>query len=157
MVKSYRARNRFRGGTETEAPAPSGGSIAPAPTQSFKAAPGKTGTKMLLNPHTTMALLICVIVFISMWTIFSMAPYDNEAEQTKSFMLYEIAMSVMSMTAAASGLAYFLLQGELPGEDKGAEGNFLIWGFPILAGLSFISWGYFAYGARNVKDDGTTS
>tara|TARA_B100000674_G_scaffold4922_1_gene4014 strand:- start:5174 stop:5587 length:414 start_codon:yes stop_codon:yes gene_type:complete len=133
-----RRSSRLKGGGDVSASVPSGDKL------SFGANPGDTGKKLLENPHTTMALMICIIVFVSMWAIYSLSPDEDTTEHTKSFMLYEISMSVMSMTAAASGFAFFLLQGE-------TESNSTVWGFPIIAGLSFLSWAYFAYGAYNAK------
>ena len=143
-----RRSSRLKGGGDvSEAPAP-----APAPAPSagklkFEATPGEMGTRLLENPHTTMALMICIIAFVSMWAIYSLSPDEDTTEETKSFMLYEVSMSVMSMTAAAAGFAFFLLQGEVEGETKK---NNTVYGFPIIAGLSFLSWAYFAYGAYSV-------
>ena len=136
-----RRSSRLKGGGEgvpAPSPAPSGDKL------SFAANPGKMGTRLLTNPHTTTALMICIIAFVSMWAIFAMVPYEDTKEETKSFMIYEISMSVMSMTAAAAGVAFFLLQGE-------SESNNTVLGFPIIAGLSFLSWIYFTYGAYEAK------
>lgn len=132
-----RRSNRLKGGGPegVSAPSTSGDKLAP-----FHVNPGDTGKKLLENPHTTMALMICIIVFVSMWAIFSLSPDEDTTAETKSFMLYEISMSVMSMTAAASGVAFFLLSDEY-------DSNSTVIGFPIIAGLSFLSWAYFAYGA----------
>ena len=121
-----------------------GGDPSYGETVTFVAKPGDIGKRILNNPNTTMALMICIIAFVSMWAIFAMAPYEDTTEETKSFMLYEVSMSVMSMTAAASGIAFFLLQ-EQP--------NSIVYGFPVIATLSFLSWMYFAYGAYEAKQD----
>jgi len=145
-----RRSSRLKGGEDVSAPAPD---PVPAPSAGklkFVATPGDTGKKLLENPHTTMALMICIIAFVSMWAIFAMAPYEDTTEETKSFMLYEVSMSVMSMTAAAAGFAFFLLQGEVEGKTKT---NNTVYGFPIIGGLSFLSWAYFAYGAYKVKQE----
>ena len=84
-----------------------GGDPSSGETVTFVANPGDIGKRMLNNPNTTMALMICIIVFVSLWAIYSLSPDEDTTEHTKSFMLYEISMSVMSMTAAASGFVFF--------------------------------------------------
>ena len=129
----------MRGGTEGDSPS----------NETFKASPGKTGQQFLKNPHTAMALLICIIGFIFMWAIFFAAPPEDGYIGKKSFMIYEISMSVMAMVGAASGLAYYILQ-----EDTDAE--MLVNGFPVLALLSFASWLYFTYEAYSIKESNKT-
>ena len=118
----------------------------------FNAKPGKTGEHFLENPHTSIALMLCIIMFISMWTIFSLSrdksDDSDDSGDTKSFVIYEISMSVMAMVAAASGFAYLLLK-ETRWTENNKDGNKLVWGFPILGGLSLISWMYFMYKASN--------
>lgn len=125
--------NKLKGGD------PSQNNTSPV---SFSASPGKRGREFIENPHTTMALLICIIGFVVTWAIFFSFGED------KSFFLYEISMSAMSMVGAAAGVSYFLLQGE--------ENNEWVNGFPVLAILSLASWSYFAYNASGSAGGDTT-
>ena len=90
------------------------------------------------NPHTTVAFAVCVLLFMTPLAIYGLAGKPD------GVFVNELMLSMMSASMSASGLAWFLLQGDAD--------NIYVKGFIGVAGISFIAWCYFIYNISQKAD-----
>ena len=124
-------RRRLSGGTTPATPTETTGQALTSTGEVGKKYGQETVQKALKNPHGTNAFFACLFVCVIPLLIYAWIG------KSTNVLANEIMLSFMSMSMAASGVAYFLLQ-----EDTT---DYFVKGFIGIAVFSFIAWIYFAY------------